>query len=157
MYTQEKAWGIRLVVKAIDSRYVCSCTCIYIYAVHGNVGSTGPWNYESIQCPVKLSSTCPYKKNQWGVSMVWLLYCCCACSYTEVRRRISDKYAEIENQLINEFIDAQMTLDTKRMKMYARALVPFSYVSWPIDTWTKFTWKLKWLIFHGRSQCSPQT
>lgn len=55
--------------------------------------------------------------------------CCCACRYTEVRRRISDKYAEIENQLINEFIDAQMTLDTKRMKMYAHALVPFSYVS----------------------------
>ena len=46
-----------------------------------------------------------------------------------MRKRISDKYAEIENQLINEFIDAQMTLDTKRMKMYAHALVPFSYVS----------------------------
>ena len=58
-----------------------------------------------------------------------ITHCCCACRYTEVRRRISDKYAEIENQLINEFIDAQMTLDTKRMKMYARALIPFSYVS----------------------------
>ena len=80
MYTQEKAWGIRLVVKAIDSRYVCSCTCIYIYAVHGNVGSTGPWNYESIQCPVKLSSTCPYKK----ISGAWAWSDCCTVAVLAV-------------------------------------------------------------------------
>ena len=61
---------------------------------------------------------------------------CTWCSYGEVRKRISDKYAEIEYQLINEFIDAQMTLDTKRMKMYARALIPFSYVSYQMHVHT---------------------
>lgn len=51
------------------------------------------------------------------------------CRYSEARRRISDKYAEIESGLIDEFVDAQKNLDTDRMKVYANALIPFTHVS----------------------------
>jgi hypothetical protein len=49
--------------------------------------------------------------------------------YDSVRRNISDKYAEIEQQLVDEFIEAHRSLDVKRMKQYAGALQPFPYVS----------------------------
>ena len=45
-----------------------------------------------------------------------------------MRRNISDKYAEMEKQLVDAFIEAQSSLDTRRMKQYAGALQPFSYV-----------------------------
>lgn len=50
------------------------------------------------------------------------------CRYNQVRRNISDKYAEIEKQLVDEFIEAQRSLDSRRMKQYAGALQPFGYV-----------------------------
>ena len=49
--------------------------------------------------------------------------------YDAVRRNITDKYAEIEQQLVDEFIEAHRSLDTKRMKQYAGALQVFPYVS----------------------------
>ena len=49
--------------------------------------------------------------------------------YKEVKERIAFKYAEIESQLVDAFIDAQRSLDTKRMRQYAQALAPFPLVS----------------------------
>ncbi len=49
--------------------------------------------------------------------------------YTAIRTNISTKYVEIEEQLVDEFIEAHRSLDMKRMKQYAGALQPFFGVS----------------------------
>lgn len=45
--------------------------------------------------------------------------------YKEMKENITAKYAEIESHLVDAFIDAQRSLDTKRMRQYAQALSPF--------------------------------
>ena len=49
--------------------------------------------------------------------------------YMEVKEKIARKYVEIEAQLVDAFIDAHHSLDTKRMRQYAQALAPFPLVS----------------------------
>jgi len=49
--------------------------------------------------------------------------------YGQVKEKIAEKYAEIESQLVDAFIDAQRSLDTRRMRQFARALAPFPRVS----------------------------
>lgn len=51
-----------------------------------------------------------------------------ACSYAKVRANIYEKYAETEQLLVNAFIESLRSLDSRRMKEYARALQPFSRV-----------------------------
>ncbi len=48
-----------------------------------------------------------------------------------MKENIAAKYAELESQLVDAFIDAQRSLDTKRMRQYAQALSPFPLVSPP--------------------------
>ncbi len=50
------------------------------------------------------------------------------CSYKTLKKNIAEKYAEIESQLVDEFVKAQRSLDTKRMRQYAQALSPFNKV-----------------------------
>ncbi len=45
--------------------------------------------------------------------------------YTAIKSNISTKYVEIEEQLVDEFIEAHRSLDMKRMKQYAKVLQPF--------------------------------
>ena len=49
--------------------------------------------------------------------------------YGKVKEKIAEKYAEIESQLVDAFIDAQRSLDTRRMRQFAQALTPFPRVS----------------------------
>ncbi len=48
--------------------------------------------------------------------------------YNSVKEKIANKYAAIESQLVDAFIDAQRSLDTKCMRQYALALQPFPRV-----------------------------
>ena len=45
-----------------------------------------------------------------------------------MKGHISEKYADVEGTLVDEFIESHCALDTRRMKMYAKALQPFPYV-----------------------------
>lgn len=49
--------------------------------------------------------------------------------YRKVKGHISEKYADVEGTLVDEFIESHCALDTRRMKMYAKALQPFPYGS----------------------------
>ena len=40
-------------------------------------------------------------------------------------------YAQIEAQLVDDFVEAQRFRDMRRMKEYAHALQPFNYVRTP--------------------------
>ena len=51
------------------------------------------------------------------------------CRFRKVKSHISEKYADVEGTLVDEFIESHCALDTRRMKMYAKALQPFPYVS----------------------------
>ena len=84
----------------------------------------------SVIWPTQLSHDC----HMINTAVTWLTQLSHDCRYETVRRNISEKYAEMEKQLVDAFIEAQSSLDTRRMKQYARALQPFSYVCdnyWP--------------------------
>ncbi len=68
-------------------------------------------------------------ENQYSISLL-------STRYKAVKENIAAKYAELESQLVDAFIDAQRSLDTKRMRQYAQVLSPFPLVSADSSTTT---------------------